>query len=176
MSYATSRVRWAILDVLRHDSHARSTAARATALLASDRLARAHAESPRPTSPTTLEQDQTALARLLEGHAAALAMGLLVAPPDALTIETPEEQVQRAELAHVVKCVIGALPGRERALLERHYYGGEAFDAIAEDLGLSKSWASRLHARAIMAVKVAIDGGDDAGPLGDDARGASPAP
>ena len=39
--------------------------------------------------------------------------------------------------------------------MERHYYGGEPFDVIAADLGISKSWASRLHERAILAVKVA---------------------
>jgi RNA polymerase sigma factor for flagellar operon FliA len=158
-SYATSRLRWAILDVVRRDSHARSAAARATALLASDRLAEARAEEPEATSPTTLEEDQAALGKLLQGHAAALAVGLLAAPLDARMIETPEEQVQQAELAHVVKGAIGALPGHERTLLERHYYGGETFEVIADDLGISKSWASRLHGRGIMAVSVVMDDG-----------------
>jgi RNA polymerase sigma factor for flagellar operon FliA len=164
-AYATWRVRFAILDVLRRDSHGRSTAARATALLASERLSRAHAESPEPSSPTTLEEDQAALASLLHGHAAALAVGLLAAPPDVRMVETPEEQVRWAEMAYVVKGTIGTLPGRERALLERHYYGGEAFDEIAESLGISKSWASRLHERGIRAVVARVNPGEAAAVL-----------
>ena len=165
-AYATSRVRWAILDVVRRDTHARSMAARAAAILASDRFGEAHASRPEPEGPTTLEEDQAALAGLLSGHAAALAMGLCAAAPDPAAIPTPEEAVGNAELAHVVKGVIGALPERERALIERHYFGDEPFDEIAQDLGISKSWASRLHERAILAVKRAVDG---AGPADGDA-------
>jgi RNA polymerase sigma factor for flagellar operon FliA len=35
------------------------------------------------------------------------------------------------------------------ALVERHYFGGATLDEAARALGLSKSWGSRLHARAI---------------------------
>jgi len=157
-AYATSRVRWAILDVVRRDTHARSMAARAAAILASDRFAEAQASHPEPEGPTTQEEDQATLAGLLSGHAAALAMGLCASAPDPATIPTPEEAVGQAELTHVVKGVVGALPERERALIERHYFGGEPFDEIAQDLGISKSWASRLHERAILAVKRAVDG------------------
>ena len=31
----------------------------------------------------------------------------------------------------------------------RHYLEGARFDHVAEELGLSKSWASRLHTRAL---------------------------
>ena len=34
-------------------------------------------------------------------------------------------------------------------LIRRHYLEGERFDQVAAELGLSKSWASRLHTRAI---------------------------
>jgi RNA polymerase sigma factor for flagellar operon FliA len=34
-------------------------------------------------------------------------------------------------------------------LIERHYLRGERFDHVAASLNLSKSWASRLHTRAI---------------------------
>jgi RNA polymerase sigma factor for flagellar operon FliA len=165
-AYATSRVRWAILDVVRRDTHARSMAARAAAILAADRFAEAQASHPEPEGPTTLEEDQAALAGFLSGHAAALAMGLCTSAPDPSTIPTPEEAVGQAELAHVVRGVVGTLPERERALIERHYFGGEPFDEIAQDLGISKSWASRLHERAILAVKRAVDG---AGPADGDA-------
>ncbi len=160
-AYATSRLRWAILDGVRRDTHARSMAARAAAILASDRFAEAQASHPEPEGPTTMEEDQAALADLLSGHAAALAVGLCASLPDPATVQTPEDEVEQAELAHVVRGVVGALPERERALIERHYYGGEPFDTIAQDLGISKSWASRLHERAILAVKRAVAGPGD---------------
>jgi RNA polymerase sigma factor for flagellar operon FliA len=160
-AYAAQRLRWAILDGLRRETHVRSTASRASALMASERLADVDASAdpgaPEAAEPTTVEDDRAALGGLLAGHAAALAVGLLASPPDPLLVDSPEEEVQRAELAHLVRGIVGALPDRERALIERHYYGGEAFDAIARDLGISKSWASRLHERAILAVKQALE-------------------
>jgi RNA polymerase sigma factor for flagellar operon FliA len=158
VAYATWRLKFAILDGLRRETHGRIAAARATALIASEHLSDAWADKPDPDAPTTQEEDQAALSDLLAGHAAALAVGLVtVSRDEAMHVDTPEEEVERAELARVVKDAILSLPERERALMERHYYGGEAFEAIAGDLGISKSWASRLHERAILAVKAAVD-------------------
>ena len=63
--------------------------------------------------------------------------------------QSPEDEAARSELAAQVRMRVSALPERERALVERHYFGDEPFDRIAQDLGISKSWASRLHERAI---------------------------
>jgi len=60
-----------------------------------------------------------------------------------------EEQValkqERAELKKALK----ELPEKERQLLEFHYYQDLTLEQAASNLGLSKSWASRLHAKAI---------------------------
>ncbi len=161
-AYAASRLKWAILDGLRRETHGRATLSRAVALLAAERLGEAQAETVAAAEPThSIEEDQAALGTFLEGQAAALALGLLATPADPHLVATPEAEVQRAELAHVVKGVVAALPERERALIERHYYGDEPFDEIAEDLGISKSWASRLHERAILAVRDALKVGCD---------------
>lgn len=165
-SYATARLKQAIIDGLRRETHGRTIASRVAALMASERLAEAQAEaSAEPTA--SIEEDQSALARLLGGHAAALAVGLLTTPPDPQVVETPEEAVQWAEGAHVVKGAIAALPERERALMERYYYGGEGLESIADDLGITKSWASRLHKQAVLTLTRAVQGGGVAaqGPL-----------
>ena len=47
------------------------------------------------------------------------------------------------------KAAIAALPDEEAQLVRRHYLEGERFDHVAQSLGLSKSWASRLHTRAM---------------------------
>jgi RNA polymerase sigma factor for flagellar operon FliA len=48
-----------------------------------------------------------------------------------------------------VRAAVDALPERERHIMERHYFGDRTLTEAAAELGLSKSWASRLHARAI---------------------------
>jgi RNA polymerase sigma factor for flagellar operon FliA len=157
-AYVGWRAKYAILDVLRRDTGSRGAASRARAIMASERLSEAQAEVPEPEGPTTVEEDQAALASLLQEQAAALALGLLSAPADPGMVDSPEEVVHRAELASAVKGAVGTLPDRERALIERHYLQDEDFDDIAADLGISKSWASRLHEKAIRAVKEAVAG------------------
>lgn len=55
--------------------------------------------------------------------------------------------------SHQLATAVASLPTRERLLVERHYYDGERFDVIARDLGISKSWASRLHDRALRSLR-----------------------
>jgi RNA polymerase sigma factor for flagellar operon FliA len=157
-AYAAWKVKWAMLDGLRRETHGRSAHARVLAVMAAERLS----EEPEPESddPTTQEDDQNALAGLLDKHAAAVAIGLLAGPTDLDLVpveeQTPEDQLSRAQTVRAAYEAVGALPERERALIERHYFGGEAFDMIARDLGISKSWASRLHSQALAAMAVAM--------------------
>jgi RNA polymerase sigma factor for flagellar operon FliA len=152
-AYAASKLKWAILDGLRRETHGRSTAARVLAVMASERFAEAEETRSPSDEPTTLEQDRESLTCLLEGQAAAMALGLLATAHDPTVgpapAPNPEEALVTAEIHHVAQRAVAALPDRERALVERHYFGGEQFDAIARDLGISKSWACRLHERAI---------------------------
>jgi RNA polymerase sigma factor for flagellar operon FliA len=41
------------------------------------------------------------------------------------------------------------LPEKERRLLQLHYFEDRNLEVAGVELGLSKSWASRLHARAV---------------------------
>jgi RNA polymerase sigma factor for flagellar operon FliA len=160
-AYAATKLRWAILDGLRRETHARNVSVRAVALLASERLSEAWAdEQAASDEPTTIEQDQEALADLLGAHAAALALGLTAGPPDPELVnligQTPEEALSRAQTVERIHAAVSALPDRERALIERHYWGGDQFDAIAKDLGISKSRASHLHKDAIVTLADAM--------------------
>jgi RNA polymerase sigma factor for flagellar operon FliA len=169
--YATWRLRCAMLDGVRKETHGRWSAARASALLACEHLSQPYVAGDAAPSdvPTTQEQDEGALGALLGSRAAALAVGLLAADPDAQIAETPEEQVAWVEALHVVRAHAARLPDAERALVERHYFGGEPFDAVARDLGVTKSWASRLHQRAILTLRRAFE---PAGPDSPDAPAA----
>lgn len=148
-TYVARKVRWAILDGIKRERRSRRALARATGLLCAERLSLELASA--PDEPGFSEDDHvSALDRLLEAHAAALALGLVAAS------SSPEEHTSLAEMAHALRHAIGALPERERKLVERHYFQGEDFDEIAAELGISKSWASRLHAQAIQSLGEAI--------------------
>jgi RNA polymerase sigma factor for flagellar operon FliA len=162
-TFAALKVKWAILDGLRREAmFGRAAAARAAALSASTRFGEGLAalDAGEDRELATEDVYQSRLRSLLEGHTAALALGLLAVQgdPDAIPggAETPEESASKAELKRAVAAAIQKLPEREHALIERHYFGGEAFDAIARDLGISKSWASRLHASAIRSLAASL--------------------
>jgi RNA polymerase sigma factor FliA len=155
-TYCALKLKWAIYDGVRRETHGRTAAVRARALRASELYGHGAASVPIPAEdgmPPSMEAYQDRLSTLLAGHAAALAVGLVTARADIERAPdftgNPEELAAEAEFSREVKRLIGKLPERERALVERHYYGGERFDEIAKDLGISKSWASRLHAQAL---------------------------
>lgn len=158
-AYAAYKLKWAIFDEIRRMTHARSAAARLNAVMASERQLEGIAD-PDEGGELSAEGFQSRLTGLLEDQAAALAMGLSTSRADAMSVGddsgSPEEVTARAEVAASVRSALGELPERERTLVERHYYGGEPFDVIAEDLGISKSWASRLHDRAIATLGKAL--------------------
>lgn len=159
-TYTALKVKWAILDGVRRETRSRSASARTAAIALSERLKEDDAVVLAESGvPVTEEECQGRLRDLLEGHAAALALGLTTgdavdAIPD--SVDTPEESAARQELRRDIRKAVEALPPRERALIERHYFGGEPFDEIAKDLGVSKSWASRLHTQAIQALAKAL--------------------
>ena len=61
----------------------------------------------------------------------------------------PEQAAMQAELYDRVVAAIDKLPCDEAAIVRCHYLEGQRFDEVAAQLRLSKSWASRLHRRAI---------------------------
>ncbi|WP_437837532.1 sigma-70 family RNA polymerase sigma factor [Sorangium sp. So ce1153] len=152
-AYAKRKIRWAIFDGIRRETRWRSAAARASALAASARFAEGRGADDDADVPATQEAYAARLGGLLAGHAAAMALGLVSAHGDVAAVpdaaDSPEECASRAQLARFVRDAVRELPERERALVERHYFDGERFDQIAQDLGISKSWASRLHSQAI---------------------------
>lgn len=148
-TYFSRKMRWAILDAVRRERRMYRLHSRASAIMASERLSR-HDDNGPDEPGSTEEQHVTALDRTLDKHAAALAIGLVSSRSITReSEETPEERTVRAQQIHAVRKTLHTLPERERQLIERHYFEGEEFDTIATELGISKSWASRLHAQAI---------------------------
>jgi len=158
-AYANFRVRGAIFDGIRSLSQLpRRAYERLNGLSAALKVSEGAADDTftSPANATRAQADQ-ALGDHLAAMAAAITVGL-IAPTgvgddgehvQVSTADTPEEAVSRAELLVLVQDAIAGLPEEEAVLVRRHYLEGERFDHVAQSLGLSKSWASRLHTRAM---------------------------
>ena len=158
-AYANFRVRGAIIDGIRSLAQLpRRAYERLNGLSASLRVSEGAADDTfsAPETSTRAQADQ-ALGEHLAAMAAAITVGL-IAPTgvgeegeqvQVSTADNPEDAVARAELLAVVQNAIADLPEDEATLVRRHYLEGERFDHVAQSLGLSKSWASRLHTRAM---------------------------
>jgi RNA polymerase sigma factor for flagellar operon FliA len=157
--FANYRVRGAMLDGVRKSAplprraYARIRALEA-ALLVAESAAEDSAGAAQTSDPRASEQKLT---EHLADMATAMAVGLLATPaigeegePSAVdTSLSPEDSVAQAELRQIVVDALEELPSDERELVRRHYLEGERFDHVAASLGLSKSWGSRLHTRAV---------------------------
>lgn len=159
--YANFRVRGAIIDGVRSMARLpRRTHERLSGLQAALRTSEGAFEdvSVPPAPGTSAAQAEQALADHLSAMATAMAVGLIATPVHgeegeqaaASNLDSPEQAVSNAELRELVRRAIDELPEDEAILVRRHYLEGERFDHVAKDLGLSKSWASRLHTRAIV--------------------------
>lgn len=60
-----------------------------------------------------------------------------------------EESMEMAEARQLVAEAVQKLPEQERTLLELYYYKELSLEEVGKHLGLSKSWTSRLHTRAV---------------------------
>jgi RNA polymerase sigma factor for flagellar operon FliA len=61
----------------------------------------------------------------------------------------PQQEIELHEAKRILKQALEKLPEQERNLLNYYYYQDMTLEQAGQELGLSKSWASRLHSRAI---------------------------
>jgi RNA polymerase sigma factor for flagellar operon FliA len=154
--WASLRVRGALIDAVRSNGNLpRRVYRKLRAVQAADRVHEAAGEEQAAAPPGTPQAADARLTDQLGTAAMAMALSFLsMRSGEALdhardTKETPEEAVAQAELLQRIRAAIAERPEAERRLVERHYFEDVNFDETARELGLSKSWASRLHARAI---------------------------
>jgi RNA polymerase sigma factor for flagellar operon FliA len=60
-----------------------------------------------------------------------------------------EQSAEFQQIKHYMKEAIESLPDKERKLIKMYYFQNKTLEEAGADLGLSKSWTSRLHARAL---------------------------
>jgi RNA polymerase sigma factor for flagellar operon FliA len=152
-TFAYYRVRGAMLDGVRRQGWIRRSAyAKLKAIEAADSLSEAegetHAQGPAPNLAERARSVDDILAKISAAYLLS-AVGQDEQEPR----DTPETMLEREEQRSVVKESLSVLPERERTLVEAIYFGGATIEEAGARLGLSKSWASRMHAKALDRLK-----------------------
>ena len=148
-TFAYYRVRGAVLDGVRKQGW---LSRRAYAKLRAFEAVDASGEQIAATEAQSPSEDVAARARALDeaiGKISAAYVMSVVGQGADDTPDTPEELLDGAELRATVQSGLAALPERERVLLTAMYYEGVTMEEAGARLGLSKSWTSRLHGKAL---------------------------
>lgn len=69
----------------------------------------------------------------------------------------PDQSLCADDLKQRLVTALATLPETERALLTMHYHEDRTLQDAGAELGISKSWASRIHARAIRKLRRVLD-------------------
>ena len=77
-----------------------------------------------------------------------------------------DEKIQLEQMRRRVRAAIEKLPEKERKLLQGYYFQNKTLEEAGAEIGQSKSWASRLHARAVETLKQLLEDDDDNQPSG----------
>lgn len=155
-TFAYYRIRGAILDGISKMAYLPRRAvrqARALSLLDAESEHAGTVRAQAGTSGDPKEAAIDALSMVLSRAATAYSLALM-------TPTTPDPEVDASNQQAIVamRKATEALPEREQTLLRHHYMEEHSLDAIGKDLGLSKSWMSRLHAKALDQLRITLNG------------------
>jgi RNA polymerase sigma factor for flagellar operon FliA len=154
-TYATPRIRGAILNGLQHLSERRQQIAWRRRVMA-ERVA--------SLAPETLSDDGServlhellavatglALGMMLDGS------GMMVDPKDSLP-GNAYAQIELRELREQLWPLLNQLTVREREVIQMHYIDSRSFDEIVQTLHLSKGRVSQLHRQGLARLRALID-------------------
>jgi RNA polymerase sigma factor for flagellar operon FliA len=159
--YARLRLRGAILDGLRKQSGLpRGVTSRLHSMRAGDLFIETHHPVRRASSRRSAARDADAeIASLLRGVATACALGWACVRdeedgesldvPSTRTLDDPETNAERAQSRRAIERALKGLDDKEAWIVRRHFLEGADVQDAAAELGLSKSWGSRLLARGV---------------------------
>ena len=148
-TFAYYRVRGAVLDGVRKQGWLKRRAyAKLKALEAADALGEPLGEVSAQLGGLNVEQRAAQISDML-GKISAAYMLAAVGQGEDDRPDTPEDLLEAAQARGAVKAGLSQLPERERSLVEAVYFEGVTIEEAGLRLGLSKSWASRMHAKAL---------------------------
>lgn len=165
-TFAWYRVQGAIIDGLRRQTTLpRRVWAKLVALRAASDYLETQAERERGTQGRAAPTETAAtLAKVKDAISAIRTM--YITSLDAAReqgFDTPDEgkdpsaALRAAELAARLRKALDSLPERERTLLTKHYWEGKNLVDAGNELGISKSWASRIHSQAVDRLRAKLD-------------------
>lgn len=103
---------------------------------------------------TTLAEVNEILSGIATVHITSLEAAASVADE---SLPAPDAAVESQRMSRRVREAVGALPDKERRLMELYYFADKNLEEAGAELGLSKSWACRLHARAVELLRAAME-------------------
>jgi len=159
-TFAYYRVRGAILDGIRKMAYLpRRAHQKRRAAEAMDWALEAQGEA-RATSPEAKADVAATLAAVDDvlGKITATFMLAAVGQDSEVNAETPEDRLVGATEQARLRKAMEVLPERERIVVYGMYFEGRNLDDIGVELGISKSWACRIHTRALGLLREALDG------------------
>ena len=166
-TFAWYRVHGAILDGLRSTTNLPRRAWRTLiALRAADAYLenRGEREVGAARRGASRPQGKQALAQIRDSLAAVRTMYVISLEamreagfdrPDAAP--AADSRIDSDRFAQRLRAALEALPEKERALVTKHYWEGKNLLEAGAELGISKSWASRLHAQAVERLRHVVD-------------------
>jgi len=139
-TFAYHRVRGAMLDGVRKMSQLPRRA--------HERL-QAAADTTPTAAPTTLDKAFTRMSSITTATVLQGRFG----------DESPEAVLLKNESVTRLLQALPSLSPRQRVLVRGFYFEGRSIDTMARELGISKSWASRLHTNALQELREALEEG-----------------
>ncbi|HVU51945.1 MAG TPA: sigma-70 family RNA polymerase sigma factor [Polyangia bacterium] len=161
-TFAYYRIRGAMFDGLRTMGwYSRADYARYRAEERANEYLQSHADRSAEGSGASQAADAgealAAVAQVLSGVAAVHITSLEAAATIAdTTFAPPDARLDTGRLGTRVREAVTKLPEKERRLLELYYFEEKTLEEAGSALGLSKSWACRLHARAVDLLRAAM--------------------
>lgn len=155
-TFAYYRVRGAVIDGVRKMAYLsrRAHQARKFAEAADDLLEQAAAT--RAASPEARSDVQQTVQAIDDVLGRLTASFVIASVGQDVEAEPADEQLIRADEGARVRAAIATLPEREAFVVRGLYFESRLLDDLARDLGVSKSWASRIHTKGLSLLKVAL--------------------
>jgi RNA polymerase sigma factor for flagellar operon FliA len=151
-AFAFLRIRGAVIDHIRASCELSGRAYRMYRALAAAHQMREQIVTGHPDryAARTAANETAQALELLSQSAVAFALYGVAAGSDATASATPEAELYKKQRSKKLREMVATLPEKERIIIEQHYFHDLSLVEIAhKHAGLSKSWVSRLHDRAL---------------------------
>jgi len=168
-TFAWYRVQGAMVDGLRKASNLpRRVWAQIVALRAASEYLEHRAErevgaaqrgAPAQTSADALAATKQALSAIKTMYVTSLEAMRDVGfdPVDPSASASPSAAIELRSMSKKLQSALATLSEKERALVTKHYWEGKNLLEAGAELGISKSWASRMHAQLVDKLRAVVD-------------------